>query len=168
MLGFSRRSTIGFVRVGEVSSCSAMEPERGKRGGIAGMEAVRGRIGEVAGIEEFELTKESRGLPSSSGSGRDPNLELFEADRPLPLPAVKDPLGDIMKPAGEYPPDRAAELTSTIDEAPETCLEIAERPWEESKEDLRLSERFCSSCNSLIASSMEEVILNRSAVLSKY
>jgi hypothetical protein len=101
MLELSRRSTIGFVRVAEVSTCSAMESERGKRGGIAGMEAVRGRIGEVAGIEEFELTKESSGLPSSSGSGRDPNLELFEADRPLPLAAVKDPFGDIMKPAGE-------------------------------------------------------------------
>jgi hypothetical protein len=75
-----------------------------------------------------------------------------------------------MKPPGEYPPDRAAELTSTIEDAFDICLEIPAIPaisGTEPNEDLRLSERFCSSCNSLIARSIDEVMLNRSAVRSK-
>jgi hypothetical protein len=83
--------------------------------------------GEFVG-KEGRLTNESSGLPSNSGSGRCPNLEDFEADRFLPPAVVKEPFGDIMKPAGEYPPDRAAELTSTIEEAFENCREIAVMP----------------------------------------
>jgi len=124
------------------------------------------RIGEVGDMEECIFTKESRGLPSNSGSGRDPNLELFDADRPRPVPVEKEPFGDMMKPAGENPPDRAAELTSTIDEAFETCLEIGEKLCEDNREDLRLSERFSSLCKSFMASSIELVMLSRSAVFS--
>jgi hypothetical protein len=72
-----------------------------------------------------------------------------------------------MYPAGENPPDRAAELTSTIEEALETCLVTAGMLWADNNEDLRLSERFCWSCNSFMASSMEEVVLSRSAVFSR-
>jgi len=112
------------------------------------------------------LTKESRGLPSNSGSGRDPYLELFDADLPLP-PVVNEPFGDIIKPEGEKPPDLARLFVSTIELAFETCLEIDGMSGEERREDLRLSLRFCSSCNCRIASSIEEVMLNRSAVFSR-
>ena len=81
MLGLSRRSTVGFVRV-EVSSF------------ISAIEADLENVGEVGDIEECMLTKESRGLPSRPGSGRDPNLEPLEVDRPRPPPVVKDPFGD--------------------------------------------------------------------------
>jgi hypothetical protein len=138
------------------------------------MEADRESIGEV-GSGIGRLTKESRGLPSSSGSGRDPNLELLDADLPLP-PVVKEPFGLIMKPAGEYPPDLARLFVSTI-EPFENCLVTAAISWEsdcspnlidwDNKEDLRLSFRFCSECNSRMASSIEEVMLNRSAVFSR-
>jgi hypothetical protein len=130
------------------------------------MDAGLERIGEVGDIEECIFTKESRGLPSNSGSGRDPNLELFDADRPRPVPVEKEPCGDMMKPAGENPPDRAAELTSTIDEAFDTCLEIGDKLCEDNREDLRLSERLSSLCKSFMASSIELVMLNRSAVFS--
>jgi hypothetical protein len=135
---------------------------------FSGIESVRDRMGEAGGMEDEECmpTKESSGLPSSSGSGREPNLELLDADLPRPVPALKELFGDIMKPAGEYPPDRAAEFTSTIDEALDTCLEITDMDWD-NKDDRRLSLRFCSSWRSLIASSIEEVMLNCSAVFSK-
>ena len=91
------------------------------RGSFSGIEAGCDRFGDVG---DDGSTNESRGLPSNSGSGRVPNLELFDADRPGPLPVVNDHLGDIINPAGENPPDRAAELTSTMEEAFETCLDI--------------------------------------------
>lgn len=132
------------------------------------MEADLDIMGEFVGIEG-ELTNESNGLPSISGSGLDPNLELFDADRTLPPAVVKEPFGDIMKPAGEYPPARAAALTSTMEDVFEICREIADMPWLwlSSKEDRRLSERFCESHRSLIAWSMEDVMLRRSAVRSR-
>jgi len=89
-LGLSNLSTTGFVSVEEFSSCSAID-------------VVRLRSGEGGGREKFVkdmLTKESSGLPSISGSGREPNRELFEADLAR-VPAVKEPFGDIMNPAGE-------------------------------------------------------------------
>jgi hypothetical protein len=107
-LARSSSSAIGFVRI-ENSSC------------ISAIDADGENVGGGGDIEECIFTKESRGLPSSSGSGR--NLELFDKERPRPLPVVKEPPGDIMYPAGENPPDRAAELTSTIEEALETCLD---------------------------------------------
>lgn len=148
--GLASRWAIDFVKVEDGSSISAMAADGEK-------------AGEVGDIEDCIFTNESSGLPSSSGSGR--NFE--EKERPRPLPVVSEPPGDIIYPAGEKPPDRAAELTSTIEEALETCLDTACMPWEDSNEDLRLSERFCSSCNSFIASSIEEVMLRRSAVLSR-
>ena len=72
-----------------------------------------------------------------------------------------------MKPAGEYPPDLAILLVSTIELAFENCLVTDGISGEDNKEDLRLSFRFCSECSSRIASSIEEVILSRSAVLSR-
>ena len=149
MMGLSIAESIGCLREATSSSCSGIESVfvRGESSGIendpesSGMENDRERSGELG----EGPTKESSGLPSSSGSGRDPNLELLDADRPLPLPAVNEPGGDIMKPAGENPPERATELTSTIDEALETCLEIAVIPCVSNKEERRLSERFCSS-----------------------
>lgn len=83
MLGLAMRSTIGFVSV-DVSSF------------ISAIDADRENVGEVGDVEECMLTKESRGLPSSSGSGRDPNLEPLEVDRPRPPPVVKEPFGDNM------------------------------------------------------------------------
>jgi hypothetical protein len=74
---------MGFVRVVVSSFISAIDADREK-------------VDEVGDIEECMFTKESRGLPSSSGSGRVPNLELFEVDRPPPPPVVNDPFGDIM------------------------------------------------------------------------
>lgn len=74
--GLARSSTIGFVRV-EYSSC------------ISAIDADGENVGEVGDIEECIFTKESRGLPSSSGSGR--NLEPFDKERPRPLPVVKEP-----------------------------------------------------------------------------
>lgn len=79
-----------MVKVPGLSSCSAIDAEYG--------------IGGIAGI----LTRESNGLPSCSGSGRVPNLEVLDTVDPAPepdliLPLVVDrlPIGDIMKPAGE-------------------------------------------------------------------
>jgi len=148
--GLASRSAIDLVKVEDGSSISAMAADGEK-------------AGELGDIEDCIFTNESSGLPSSSGSGR--NFE--EKERPRPLPVVSEPPGDIIYPAGEKPPDRAAELTSTIEEALESCLDTACMPWEDSNEDLRLSERFCSSCNSFIASSIEEVMLRRSAVFSR-
>ena len=148
--GLASRSAIDFVKVEDGSSISAMAADGEK-------------AGELGDIEDCIFTNESSGLPSSSGSGR--NFE--EKERPRPLPVVSEPPGDIIYPAGEKPPDRAAELTSTIEEALESCLDTACMPWEDSNEDLWLSERFCSSCNSFIASSIEEVMLRRSAVFSR-
>ena len=147
----------GLVRVFDPSSCSFIEADRE-------------RMGEV-GSNIGRLTNESRGLPSSSGSGRDPNRELLDADLPLPpvvnrSELVSDPLGDIMKPAGEYPPDLARLFVSTI-ELFENCLVTDGGSGEDSSEDLRLSFRFCSECSSRIASSIEEVMLNCSAVRSR-
>ncbi|EHK97024.1 hypothetical protein M7I_7161 [Glarea lozoyensis 74030] len=85
----------------------------------------------MVSIESF---KHRLGRPSISGSGH----------RILPA-AVIDPFGDIMKPPGEYPPDRAAEFTSTIEDAFDICLEIPAISGTDPNEDLRLSERFCSS-----------------------
>jgi hypothetical protein len=82
MLGLARRSTMGFVRVVVSSFISAIDADGEK-------------VGEVGDIEGM-FTKESRGLPSSSGSGRDPNLELLDVDRPPPPPVVNEPFGDIM------------------------------------------------------------------------
>ena len=86
-----------------------------------------------------------------------------------------------MKPAGLYPPLLANVFVSTILLALLTCLErfksVGEAsggdkrgraPPEESKLDLLESFRFCSSCNSRIASSILEVMLNRSAVRSRF
>jgi hypothetical protein len=80
-----------------------------------------------------------------------------------------------MNPAGLYPPLLASVLVSTIELALLTCRVMSgnarsgeERDGEESNEDRRLSFRFCSACNSRIASSIEEVMLRRSAVRSRF
>ena len=95
--GLASRSAIDFVKVEDGSSISAMAADGEK-------------AGELGDIEDCIFTNESSGLPSSSGSGR--NFE--EKERPRPLPVVSEPPGDIIYPAGEKPPDRAAELTSTM------------------------------------------------------
>jgi hypothetical protein len=78
-------STAGRVSVAGCSSCSAIAPVPWRCSG--------GPVNEK--LEKDMLTKESRGRPSKSGSGRFPYLELFDADRAR-VPAVKEPLGDIM------------------------------------------------------------------------
>ena len=125
---------IGFVRVGDSSSCSST---------CSSIEIDLSKIGDVGTYEGAELIKESRGRPSISGSGRVPNFELFEADRIRP--ADIDPTGDITNPPGEKPPDLAAELTSTIEDAFDICLEILAISDIDCIEDLRESDRFCSS-----------------------
>lgn len=90
------------------------------------------------------LTNESSGLPSKSGSGRFPNLELFEADLPRVV-VEKEPFGDIIYPAGEYPPDLAALFTSMMELGLDISLETCgiSLSWDKI-DDRRLSERFCS------------------------
>jgi hypothetical protein len=72
-----------------------------------------------------------------------------------------------MKPAGEYPPDLARLFVSTIEDACETCRDTGGISARDIREDLRLSFRFCSACSARIASSIDEVMLSRSAVFSR-
>jgi len=105
------------------------------------IEATRDVAGEPP--EKEKLTKESRGRPSNSGSGREPNLEPFEDD----LARVEDEVNSrgemTLKPPGENPPDRAALLMSMIELGFENCLVNAGISiGEGNSDDRRLSDLF--------------------------